>query len=301
MNKVQPVREYEKMKVPEFPQRIELELVSDCNLECVYCPRHYVNDLTGYIDFALFKRLIDEMSAYPDMMLVLHRRGESLLHPQFIECCEYVKGKFKEIQIATNVTPLTEKKAKAIIESLHFISFSIDTPSRFDENRVPAKYDAVEPKLMRFLELNRGRVRTQVSMVQTEGTRLDDVEFFKEKWKGLVDRVRVYQEHSTDGNFGSIKGGRTPRKPCMMPVYEMLIYCDGKTGRCNHDWDGPPMGDVTKNTIREIWTNDNYSDLREQHRTLKITDSVCSKCDSWYPEPGVQGTGMAVESNIKGT
>ncbi len=293
--------EYEKAFVPEFPSRIELELVSDCNLECVYCPRHYVEDLTNYIDLDLFKRLIDEAEPYPDTTLVLHRRGESLLHPQFVECCEYVRGKFKEVQIATNVTPLIDKKSEAIIESLDFISFSIDVPSRFDVTRLPAKYEPVEKKILRFLELNKGRIRTQVSMVQTAETPLDELDVFKENWKDKVDRVRIYQEHSNDGNFGSIMGGRFPRKPCMMPVYEMLIFCDGKTGRCNHDWDGPPMGDVTQNTIKEIWTNDNYADLREQHRTLKITDPVCAHCDSWYPEIGVQGTGQTLEQAVSGS
>jgi radical SAM protein with 4Fe4S-binding SPASM domain len=286
---------YEGVAVPEFPQRIELELVSDCNLECVYCPRHFVNELTGYIDFDLFKRLIDEMAPFPEIILVLHRRGESLLHPQFAEICRYIRGKFKEVQLATNVTPLTEKKALAVIEAVDFISFSIDTPEHFNRTRLPAKYDDVEAKIMRFLDLNRDRVTTQVSMVQTQETRPEDVAWFHERWQNKVNRVRVYQEHSTDGNFGSIKGGRSPRKPCMMPLYEMLIYCDGKTGRCNHDWDGPPMGDVTRNTIREIWMNEAYARLREEHRTLKINDPVCAKCDSWYPAIGVQGTGQTFE------
>ncbi len=293
--------EYESIPIPEFPSRIELELVSDCNLECVYCPRHFVNDLTKYIDFDLFKRLIDEMTPYPDLAVALHRRGESLLHPQFVECLEYIKGKFKEVQIATNVTPMTEKKNRAIIECLDFISFSIDVPDRFNETRLPAKYDSVEKKILNFLDMNQGEVRTQVSMVQTDSTRPDDLTVFQEFWTGKVDRVRIYQEHSSDGAFGSIRGGRWPRKPCMMPIYEMLIYCDGKTGRCNHDWDGPPMGDVNVNTIKEIWMNDNYINLREQHSTLQITDPVCSKCDSWYPVVGVQGTGQVIEQAAKGT
>ena len=137
-------------------------------------------------------------------------------------------------------------------------------------------------------------------MVKTTETSVEDVEKFKDHWKNKVNRVRIYQEHSTDGNFGSITGGRFPRKPCMMPKYEMLIYCDGKTGRCNHDWDGPPMGNVTENTIQEIWMGDSYANLREQHRSLDIIDPVCAKCDSWYPEVGIQGTGETQES-ISGT
>ena len=70
----------------DFPKRIEIELVSDCNLRCTYCPRHYVNDLTGYMDLVLFKRLIDEIAGYPDRVIVLHRRGESLMHLILSKC-----------------------------------------------------------------------------------------------------------------------------------------------------------------------------------------------------------------------
>jgi MoaA/NifB/PqqE/SkfB family radical SAM enzyme len=71
---------------PEFPQRLEIELVSDCNLKCTYCPRHFVNELTGYMSFDLFTKIIDEASVHPETILVLHRRGESMLHPEFNKC-----------------------------------------------------------------------------------------------------------------------------------------------------------------------------------------------------------------------
>ena len=46
----------------QVPKRIEIELASACNLKCTYCPRHFVDDLKGFIDFSLYKRLIDEIS-----------------------------------------------------------------------------------------------------------------------------------------------------------------------------------------------------------------------------------------------
>lgn len=279
----------------DFPQRIEIEPVSDCNLRCTYCPRHHMNDLTGYMEMGLFKKIIDEASSYKDRIIVLHRRGESLLHKGFSEMCSYVKGKFKEVQIATNGTCLTDEKSLAMIEALTFVSFSIDIPEVYDKTRCPAKYEAVEKKILRFLELNMGKVRTQVSMVQTADTPSANAEEFKRIWTGKVDRVRIYQQHSIDGKFGSLAEKRPERKPCVMPEYEMLIYCDGLVGRCNHDWNGDSMGDVNKNSIYEIWHNEKYEKLRLEHKNLKFTDKVCADCDSWYPEIGVQGTGDIVE------
>ncbi|MEW5744447.1 MAG: radical SAM protein [Nitrospirota bacterium] len=282
-------------KAPSFPRRIEIELVSDCNLRCVYCPRHYVNDLKGYINVEPFKKIVDEASAYPETIIVLHRRGESMLHPHFTDMLGYIAGKFKEVQLATNATVLNEDKFDALTNALTFISFSLDAPETYDKIRIPAKYHAVEKKILNFLRFNGGKVKTQASMVRTETTAPEDVQTFKRIWEGKVDRVRIYEEHSKGGVFGALKAPREGRKPCFMPIYELLIYDDGKVGRCNHDWNGHPLGDVTANTIEEVWNSEPYERLRNQHRHLTFTDPVCAGCDSWYPEMGLQGTGEVIE------
>lgn len=288
------------LTAPEFPERIEIELVSDCNLRCTYCPRHYINELNGYIEFNLFKKIINEALSYPDTVLVLHRRGESMLHPEFNKMLELVAGNFKEIQMATNATLLYKDKFESIVNALTFLSFSLDTPSSFNKTRVPAKYTKVETKILNFLDYNKGRVKTQVSMVKTAQTSKAECLEFKQIWQERVDRVRIYEEHSTDGNFGSLKNPRQKRKSCVMPFYEILVYDSGNVARCNHDWNSDnsaTMGDLTKQSIRQIWHGEKYKDLRRQQRELKFEDSVCATCDCWYPEVGIQGTGEAVEES----
>ncbi len=282
------------LKVPLFPSRVEIELVSDCNLRCTYCPRHYVNDLNGYIDFELFKKIIDEIKVYPDTIIVLHRRGESLLHPKINEMLELVSGKFAQVQMATNATLLNKDKFTALVNGLSFISFSLDSPENYNATRVPSKYEKVESKILDFLEFNNGRIKTQASMVKTSATSDKSCEQFKEIWADRVDRVRVYEEHSSNGNFGSLAHPRLDRQPCVMPFYEMLVYDNGNIGRCNHDWDSDDsnsMGNVRDKKLKDIWHGDKYSKLRKEHLSLLLKDPICKSCDSWYPEIGNQGTG----------
>ena len=283
-------------KAPDFPQRLEIELVSDCNLKCTYCPRHYVNELTGYMDYELFDKIITELEPHPKTILVLHRRGESMLHPKFNDMLNRISGKFSNVQMATNATALNPDKFEAIVNGLTFLSFSLDTPENFNKTRVPAKYEKVEKKILDFLEYNQGRILTQASMVRTSETPEGAAEEFTSIWKDRVDRVRIYEEHSTDGNFGSLKNPRKNRKPCVMPIYEMLIYDDGKVARCNHDWDSDGMGDVSTHSLYDVWHNEKYKNLRWQHEEQKLTDPVCSTCDSWYPEIDNQDTGEVIEN-----
>ena len=280
---------------PEFPARIEIELASACNLRCTYCPRHFINDLNGYMDFDLFSKIINETTPHPNTILVLHRRGESMLHPKFNDMLDLLAGKFQEVQMATNGTVLHQDKFEHIINALNFLSFSLEAPATYNKVRVGANYEKVRKNILSFLNYNKGTVKTQVSMVKTASTVDDDLDEFTTYWHDRVDRVRIYEEHSSNGEFGSLKNPRSSRKPCVMPIYEILIYEDGKVARCNHDWDGPPMGDLNTETITEIWRSENYKNLRTQHRELNITDPVCSNCDSWYPEIGVQGTGEVIE------
>jgi len=280
---------------PDFPHRLEIELVSDCNLRCKYCPRHYISNLKGYIKFELFEKIVDEACRYPETVMVLHRRGESMLHPQFKDMLYYIAGKFKEVQMATNATLLNENKFRPIVDSLTFLSFSLDAKETYEQTRIPANYHKVEEKILKFLKFNGGRIKTQASMVKTDNTPIEYCENFKNTWRNRVDRVRIYEEHSRDGKFGALKNPRKIRKPCVMPFYELLIYDSGSVGRCNHDWNGDSMGDVNSETISEIWHNNKYNNLRKQHHILDLNDPVCMNCDSWYPEMGNQGTGEVEE------
>jgi radical SAM protein with 4Fe4S-binding SPASM domain len=248
------------------------------------------------MDFGLFCKIIDELTPYSDTILVLHRRGESLLHPQFTDCLDYISGKFTTVQLATNGTLLNDTVSEKMIRSLSFISFSLDVPEAFDRTRRPARYRDVESRIARFLELNEGRVATQVSMVRTAETPAAHVDRFRSIWAGRVDRIRIYEEHSADGDFGSLARKRPQRVACAMPFYEMLIFSDGSVGRCNHDWNGPPLGDVNMASIRQIWHSRGYRELRDQHMTQHFTDDACRQCDSWYPVPGSQMTGETYES-----
>jgi hypothetical protein len=67
-------------------------------------------------------------------------------------------------------------------------------------------------------------------------------------------------------------------------------------GRCNHDWDGEPIGDLRRQSISDIWHGPTYAQLRAQHRSLDFQDPICRHCDSWYPVEGRQETGEVITS-----
>lgn len=288
------------MKVLDFPKRIEIEFSNICNSKCAYCPRRFGVGEEGFISLALFKRIIDEAREHRDVVLQLHRRGESLSHPEFIGMLNYIKDKFKEIQLATNALLLDKKKAEIIAETVNFISFSIDLPDKYYLRRGIDAYCLVEENIINFLKINK-RAKTQVSMVKNSSVTETEIREFKELWIDKVDRVRVYEEHSIGGVYGATGVRREKRVLCVKPFSDMVIYYDGRVVRCNHDWSNVALGDVNENAIYQVWNNSEFGRIRREQSSLEFTDNMCQNCDSWYSQEATQDTGYLYSSNSSAT
>jgi radical SAM protein with 4Fe4S-binding SPASM domain len=248
----------------------------------------------GSMSFDLFKKIIDEMAEYPGTALVPFFRGESMLHPQFTEMIAYAKNSgIGPIQFTTNATMLKNDLARTLIDlEIDFISFSIDSidPNLYARIRKNGNLEEVLQNIEYFCEYKKNKAvakpEVQVSVVRTDKS-ADGIESFVKYWGDKVDRVRVYEEHSKDGNFGSLSKlndtNSSDRKPCHKPFTDMVIYWDGRVAVCNHDWDRPnDIGDVNHTSISQIWTGDDYVRIRKTHlEQHDLLEKLCKNCDHW--------------------
>ena len=92
------------IEVPEFPLRVTLELTNLCNYHCAMCPsRHQPDSVKGFMEPALFHRLVDEIAEHLPVTLVPFFRGETLLHPKAVELIAHAKSRgLGPVQLATN-------------------------------------------------------------------------------------------------------------------------------------------------------------------------------------------------------
>jgi radical SAM protein with 4Fe4S-binding SPASM domain len=280
---------------PPFPNRVTIELTNQCNLKCTMCPRIYMKGSRGFMSMSLFKKIIDEVSTHNNIALVPFFRGEPLLHPDFAEMITYAKtNRISPIQLTTNATMMTEDIAQTLIDiELDFISFSVDSIDNdmYSKIRKGANLQKVIKNIEILCELKEkkrcGKPEIQVSVVKTENT-VDSLDDFIAFWQGRVDRVRVYEEHSKGGNYGSLSEGRNisttlKRQPCLKPFNDFVIYWDGSVALCNHDWDRiDTIGNVNHDTIEGIWNNEIYRTIRKAHiHDHSLLEELCRKCDHW--------------------
>ncbi|MBW2049067.1 MAG: radical SAM protein [Deltaproteobacteria bacterium] len=279
----------------EFPERITLELTNHCNLNCTFCPRKLMARHQGFMDSNLAKSIFDEMSEHLPVALVPFFRGETLLHPDWVELLAYAKERgIGPIQFTTNATLLNQQAAEDILDlGLDFVSFSLDTidPEIYMKSRRGANYFKVLENILGFLDLRRRRgmkqPEVQVSCVETAAHR-PGLDAFVEFWRPKVDRVRIYVEHSGDGHPGSIQEplpGFERRQPCFKVFTDMVIYWDGEVALCNHDWTrdrNHRIGNVKDAGIRGVWKSQRYESIREAHRAGELAgEPPCDHCDHW--------------------
>lgn len=260
----------------------------------------------GMLDTKIAFRLLNEIAEHNPVALVPFFRGEPLLHPDVIEILKHAKElSIGPLQFTSNAVLLdTEMTEKLLDLNIDFISFSLDTadPQIYEQSRRGSNYEKVLGNILHFIkrrkELNLKLPEIQVSAINTITYR-EKLNDFITFWKDKVERVRIYIEHSQDGNPGSIAEPLRAfqhRLPCQKPFTDMVVYWDGQVAACNHDWTRPyekSLGDLKVNSIEAIWNGRLYQELRQRHESGDLEgEKPCDKCDHWkmyYLETGFLG------------
>jgi len=287
-------------RVSQLPVRLWIESTSRCNLRCGYCPnKDIVKADHGFMDFDLYRRIVDEVADYAYDVNLFHR-GEPLMHPRLPDMVAYARAKGLYTRVHTNITLLNEKKGRALIEAgLDYMSCSFDGYEKgmYEKNRVGAQFEWALDHLTRFLELKRTlRARRPLVVLQVmeigappkdELRRLRRE--FLDRFRGLpLDRVVLRDPHNWAGDVFAPELSRDALladgrrfTPCTFLWYSSTIYWDGTVTACPQDFFGKlGMGDLRDKPLREIWNDDRLVQLRQRMATGDIPKELpCYSCD----------------------
>lgn len=196
-------------KTPKIPKALYIEPTNYCNLKCVMCyHRHESPRTEGFMDFDMFKIIINDASEFGIKSVALQMAGEPLLHPRLIDMIKYAKEKKLNIGFSTNVTLLDEKMINEILGSgLDRIIFAVDgnCSETYQSIRVGGNYDRVCENIIQFIksrnetdyyEYNSPTVTLQtIVMKKTE----NEVPKLIEKWSRIVDNIILTSVYEYDG------------------------------------------------------------------------------------------------------
>ena len=275
-----------------MPVRLWVELTSDCNYRCVMCPnKDLPGEERGHMDMDLFRKIIDEAAGFVFEINLAHR-GESLLHPEFIEAVTYAKSKGIYTRLHTNGSLLTEDLARRTIESgLDRLSFSFDGYDKetYEKIRRGGKFEETAGNIIQYLkikkELGSKTPETAVEVINFAAhTSKDNPEArraFQDRFRSLpLDHYVMKELHNWAGEFHTGEKG-VKYSICPFPWNALVICWDGAVIPCTQDFFNTYVaGNVREHSIREIWNGDRMKTIRKKLIEQDVDNlSACSKCD----------------------
>jgi len=276
--------EYPKKRiVNNFPLHVDIESTNACDLRCIMCTRNFMTEKIGYMDWDLFRKIIDEGVKYGLPSIKLNYRGEPLLHPQLPEMVAYAKKKgIIEAQFNTNGLTLNEEKIEALIDAgLDRIIFSFDgaTKETYEKIRTGSNYEKVAGNIKALVRirnekgLKRPLVRVQmVKMKENE----HEVEDFLKMWIPVANRVAVSTEREPMGIQEEVE-----HFPCPQVWQRLMVCWDGEVRMCCGDWQGEiVLGNAKESSIYELWHGERVNKIRELHSEGRFNEiPVCARCE----------------------
>ncbi len=292
------------LKPGYMPIRMWVEPTNACNLKCVMCPQS-CSDIAfqrGFMEFALFRKIIDEAKGFVyDMNL--HHSGESLLHPEIIEMIRYAKQAGIYTRMHTNATKLDEKYARGILEAgLDFLSFSFDgyEKTTYENIRRGANFEQTLENILRLLHIKKesGKERPftvfeVIDFTAKPGTpsgllkETPEQGEFQKQFEGLpLDKFVLKAPHNWAGTYDADGNPLHPDQycACTFPWYAMVVFWNGNVSPCPQDfYNNLYLGNLKESSIREVWHGEQAVNLREKMKTKNFQDlHPCATCDLLY-------------------
>jgi radical SAM protein with 4Fe4S-binding SPASM domain len=281
-----------KTRLSYFPVRLWIEPTNHCNLQCIVCPNKQLKKKEkGYMDFSLFKKIIDEASTFA-VEANLHHRGESLLHPEIIPMTQYARQKNLITKLHTNATLLDEEMSSKVIESgLDCLTFSFDGYDKdtYENIRVKGNFEETLSNMTRFLEIKKALASkkpfTTLELIDFSNSsqkndRLQRKDFLN-RFKGFpLDEVKIKKMHNWAGRIPENQTLET-FSPCTFLWYALVIFWDGSVLPCPQDFFGSNvLGNVQNSSLAETWNNEKMLDLRNKMSRREISGlKTCEDCD----------------------
>lgn len=280
-----------------FPNLINIETASVCNLRCNHCPSHSSETAIGprqfgFLDYELFLTLMDEIDASGVREISLHKDGEPLLHPKITDILRRVKKvRNHHVYLTTNGHKLTTEACRAILESkIDVLNVSIGAATEKSYSRIRGRnLNKVVQNVDRFLAYRKKadfKTKVLVQIIDLNDTDMKhEIQMFKSFWESRDVEVQVWPELTW--GFRNARQRKTYRYPCFSLWNSFTINSDGLVSACCMDWNQSLIvGDTNIDTIQTIWQAREFSEIRQSHR---INDykryKLCVKCNYWEWQP----------------
>jgi radical SAM protein with 4Fe4S-binding SPASM domain len=282
------------------PYLVHIFPIYACNFKCGYClfsvpkgKRGYISDVIS-LDFELYKKMLDELSLFPNQIKVLRfvGMGEPLLHKNIVDMITLASKKkyIKKTEILSNGYYLTKEMSDKLIDAgLKRLAISI-------QGLTPQKYEqvcGVHVDLIPFINQIRyyydHKSKNQILHIKIIDCALDneaDKQIFYDMFGDICDTIGI--EHVgyifPNVDYSKISQGKLTQfgltkskvNICPQPFFAMYVNPEGKVSPCYSMTYPMFLGNIHQKSLYGIWNGESYRQFRLA--ILGGVKNVCSTC-----------------------
>jgi radical SAM protein with 4Fe4S-binding SPASM domain len=270
--------------LPDFPTRLTVEFTNACNFQCPHCWRETMDRKVGFMEVALFKKIVEEMIPYKNRTdLKIIGLGEPCLHPHFRELMGMLRQNHISPLLYTNGTLLSRFAHEEILQwNVQRLVVSIDglDAEGFGRLRVGGNYETIRKDVQDFFQVRRklkaGSPEIEVRHVIMPEESSKQLLAFRRDWKGLCDGVKFnFVVPLTACEPAASRG----KSRCRDVRREFYIECDGRAPACGYGYSREHIGNLHEQTIKDVWMGPRKQQLRILHQQQNLEEVPrCKSC-----------------------
>lgn len=300
-----------------FPLSMIIDPCNMCNFKCVFCPTGHseliekVKRPKGKMSIELFKKIINDIKSMllsqnnRIKRLFLDKDGEPLMNEDFFDMVKYAKSKevFLSVETTTNFSLLDKSTIFKIVESgLDIIRISIEHISNDNYRTITGtkyNYDQIKKNVENLFKEKERRgcgLKIHIKSVGLESEEQKNI--FIRDFTDISDTIHIETlvgwSHTDLADFtlgreittgmDSKSKMKYDRMICNLPFRTMSINWNGQTSICCVDWTwNTIIGDVSKESLHDIWNGQRMYNFRKMHASGKKNDNpACKTCHYLY-------------------
>lgn len=283
-----------RVPLPAGPLSVQIQTVSGCNANCIFCPNKKTEldiPLGKRMPMELYKSIVDQCVDLGVRRYSPYLMNESMLDPELPARVAYISERKKPwmfSKINSHGGLLTERMAKGLLDAgLNRLNFSIQgiEPDVY-EKIMGLKFDKVLSNVERFMDMARaGNYKIRVRIVMLDTTEIHDkLPEIHRFWKKRGIKINVNQLENR-GHHKNIQSNEIAVRKlenfdwCSRMFDQIYVLYDGRLAQCCADWEQSAiMGDLSKYSLRDIWTGETYTRYRDRFLKGDVNGMLCDGC-----------------------
>ena len=263
----------------DLPEVYQIEVSSTCNLNCTMCPRKRMPRANNvpFIPFDLIEKMIRRGDLDRSYFVELQMSGEPLLHPHFSSIVDVLKKNKPDLLLGLSTNGIKIPEHLETLKKLDYITISVDSLSEYESIRVGGKVIQLVSNIVLLLgSLDLNKTTVDLQLIELDG------------WEKELELVQEI--------FGQFKVNIRTVPDCFLTVFDNPTEVPVKKDLCVNPWlsvsiqsngnvvpfcfcfgDDNILGNVQKNSLKEIWQGEEAKKLRETFLTGNYRQ-ICSKC-----------------------